>query len=550
MEKLEQQRLEYEKRGISLSAVDGETNDLPFCSNLDEDEFRSNRFMYIFAKPETVFGSKCDIQLPSLAVVKNHVKVLFDEATSVVTLVGGKGATWHNGKPVSEGQEVVLTLFDRIAMADQLMMFRWKAKEPEDAVPMSAADAVEEFQEGLANNRGGNSGGGNSAELDEERKKIMDERRQWEEEKGNHAKDKNEADHQRAMVAVDNAILDLLPKTKEAKTNCDLLNRVGMTFDVVLEKGADYVPKVKVSVENNNPKHSILLDPTEFLPKLSLLKDEMMKLRGAIDTKRDYELPEHHDPLFLMFDNDFHLGTATHWPEYLMYNLDTDDGEKMQEVKNAAVPYNTVGLLEVVWTPLGGPEEPDWDKPPLDVESEEGLLGKPWTYRLQIKKASDLPVFCEMAYVEYDFFGENFVTDCVQQNTFSPEFDYTFVHHVPCVTPEFIKWLKGSVEMEIHVTQHVQTPEDKIGTNNTIVVESIKTGEAKGYEVAGANKPLSDADVRNQQLQQKVSKLEEENAELKKRVNDLEAAIVDLEQTSGVKSKLKAAIVTDSVVNT
>ena len=42
-----------------------------------------------------------------------------------------------------------------------------------------------------------------------------------------------------------------------------------------------------------------------------------------------------------------HTGTATHWPEYLLYNLETDEEEKMQDVKNAAVPYNNVGLLEV-----------------------------------------------------------------------------------------------------------------------------------------------------------------------------------------------------------
>ena len=40
-------------------------------------------------------------------------------------------------------------------------------------------------------------------------------------------------------------------------------------------------------------------------------------------------------------------GTATHWPEYLLYNLETDEEERMQDVKNAAVPYNNVGLLEV-----------------------------------------------------------------------------------------------------------------------------------------------------------------------------------------------------------
>ena len=214
----------------------------------------------------------------------------------------------------------------------------------------------------------------------------------------------------------------------------------------------------QVSVENSNPKLSILIDPTEFLPKLSLLKDEMMKLRGAIDGGREYELPERHDPLYLMFDNDFLLGTATHWPEYLLYNLETDDEEKMQDIKNAAVPYNTVGLLEVRWTPLGGPEPEQWDQPAPDVESEDELLGQPWTYRLEIKRATDLPVFCEMAYIEYEFFGEVFTTEVVQQTTYSPIFEYSFVHHVEHVTPEFIKFLKGSLEMHVHVTQHVDAP--------------------------------------------------------------------------------------------
>lgn len=130
----------------------------------------------------------------------------------------------------------------------------------------------------------------------------------------------------------------------------------------------------------------------------------------------------------------------------------------MQDIKNAAVPYNTVGLLEVRWTPLGGPEEHQWNLPALDVESEQELLGQPWTYRLEIKRATDLPVFCEQAYIEYNFFGEVFTTEVVQQTTFSPMFDYKFVHHVERVTPEFIAFLKGSMEMHVHVTQHVDPP--------------------------------------------------------------------------------------------
>ena len=453
----EQQRAEYAKRGISLVAFEQDNTD-PYFTNLDEDAFRSNRFMYILRKEVTVFGNKGDIQLMSLAVLRDHCRVTFDG--SVVKLVAGKGDTWHNGKRLKENQEQVVSVYDRVAVGDQLMMFRWPGHEDEAGEPMNADDAVAEFQLAFESNRGGATGSA-AEELQEERRRILEEREKWEKEKSEIQNQRNERDYQRAMAVVDNSILDLLPKTKEAKQTVDLMNRVAITFDVVLEKSSssDGVPRVKISVENENPKLSILIDPQEFLPKLSLLKDEMMKLRSAIEAKRDYEIPERHDPLYLMFDNDFHLGTATHWPEYLLYNLETDDEEKMQDVKNAAVPYNNVGLLEVRWVPLAGPNEEDEGKPVLDVESEEDLLGKPWTYRLEIKRCADLPVFCELAYVSYDFFGESFTTEAVQQMTYSPVFDYTKVHHIASVTPEFIKYLKGSIEMQIHVSQHIEPPQ-------------------------------------------------------------------------------------------
>lgn len=130
----------------------------------------------------------------------------------------------------------------------------------------------------------------------------------------------------------------------------------------------------------------------------------------------------------------------------------------MQEIKNAAVPYNTVGLLDVYWTPLGGVNEEDANKPVPDVDSEEDLIGKPWTYRLNIKQATNLPVFCQMAYVEYSFMGETFTSEVVEQTTFSPVFNYSHVHHIEKVTPEFVKFLRGSMEIYVHVTQNVETP--------------------------------------------------------------------------------------------
>ena len=49
-EKAEQQREEYRKRGISLVAYELEINENPYFTNLDDDAFRSNRFMYILKK--------------------------------------------------------------------------------------------------------------------------------------------------------------------------------------------------------------------------------------------------------------------------------------------------------------------------------------------------------------------------------------------------------------------------------------------------------------------------------------------------------------------
>jgi hypothetical protein len=402
---------------------------------------------------------------------------------------------------------------------------------------MSAEDAVEEFQTGMmANRAGGNDGG----DIDEERKKIMEERNKWEAEKSEMSSKRDEEDFQRAMASVDNSILDLLPKAKEAKQTVDLLNRTTMTFDVVLEKGADHVPKVKISVENSNPKLSILIDPNDFLPKLSLLKDEMMKLRSAIDAGNEYILPEHHDPLFLMFDNDFLLGTATHWPEYLLYNLETDPEEQQQDIKNAAVPYNTVGLLKVEWKPLLDTE----------IEEESDLVGKPWKYELSIEKASDLPVYCEQCYVEYEFFGETFTTEVIEANSFSPALNYKFVHEVPHCTEEFIKFLKGSIEMHVHVTQAVETPKDQLGTNNTIVVESIKTGTPKGYEAAASNS-ASSGGGQVQELKTQLEAALSENATMKKRIEELETKLANFEAGSVSKAaqKLEDAKLTDSVVN-
>ena len=307
------QKAEYASRGISLTSAETE-NTLPFFSNLDEDEFRSNRLMYILKNEVTVFGPKGDVSPMSLAILKNHCSVkVVDEKVSITP---DKGDVWVNGKRIAVGADHPLAVFDRVALGDQLLMFKYPGKMDDAGEPMSGEDAVEEFQKGILAERsaGGGGAGGNSGDMDAlaaERAKFQEEREKWEKENGS-ANNKNKSaaekeEHDRQMAVVDNAILDLLPKTKEAKQLVDCFNRVHMSFDVILENG-EHVPKVKISVTNVKPKYSILLDPQDFLQKLGLLKDESMKLKSAIDSKREYTLPTMHDPLNLMFDNDFHLG--------------------------------------------------------------------------------------------------------------------------------------------------------------------------------------------------------------------------------------------------
>ena len=88
-----------------------------------------------------------------------------------------------------------------------------------------------------------------------------------------------------------------------------------------------------------------------------------------------------------------------------------------------------------------------------------------------------------MAYVEYEFFGERFASapvnydknmfddqdDDAKSPTRSPNLDYEFVHHVDCVTQEFIDWLAkgdgaGDMSIALYVSPFVQMPKSRCST--------------------------------------------------------------------------------------
>lgn len=518
-EMMQRQREEYGSRGISLTHFESETT-LPHLINLDVDGYRSKRFMFIFEKENTSIGTKGDIKPMSLSIVADHCSFEKDE-NDVVTLVTGAGDVIYNGEKLSKGDRKELTTHDRLAIGNELMLFIHPGSEP-DGEPPSAEEAATEYQNAQS------SGGGDSEALNalqEQLKKFEEEKAMWEKQKAEGAsneevaaaEEKQNVEKEKIARQInDQELREILPKLNELKQIVTLLNRDMLSFDTALQgsgAGQSGIPKVKVKVHNALTSETIFLDVFEFVKAHALLKDEVMFLKNAVSNNREYTAPLGHDPINLLFDNSFHIGSATSFPEYLLYNLETDPEEAHINIKLAVPPFSTIGKLKVEWKPMGSDNEDD-DIAPPDVDDPSDLIGKPWYYKITIKEATGLPIITDLAYCQYEFFGELFTTETVEQNTRSPEFEYSFIHHIDVVTQPFIDYLMNQrIEFAIFASPYIMDPpKDKISTDNAVIVENLGG----------------------------TFKAKESYDELKNKCSTLEKAKVDMEnQLEFLKSKFK-----------
>ncbi|ETV79672.1 hypothetical protein, variant [Aphanomyces astaci] len=501
-ETMQRQKEEYEKRGISLTFFENKTT-LPYLINLDVDAYRSMRFMFILSQPSTVVGIKGDIKPMSLSIVDDHC--WFEKSPEsvgedgvdtggVVTLVVGRGEVVYNGKKLESGAKVPLVAFDRIAIGNELMLFRYPGREVPGTEAPTADDAAKEYQEALQS-----QDKAAMEALEAQKRQFEEERAAWEKQKAaleqrrlSHASAEEVADQERKLQELaqqekarlarqvnDQELRDVLPKINELKQIVGVLNRDMLSFETAL-KGAggdgEGIPQVKVKVHNSITDETILLDVFEFVKAYALLKDEVAFLKNAIANNREYSSPQGHDPITLLFDNSFHVGSVTSFPEYLLYNLETDPDESKMNLKNAVPPFNTIGKLEVVWTPLSSDDETKHDAAAVeDVDGPDDLVGKPWTYKLEIKQALGLPMITDLAYCQYEFLGEIFTTESVEQNTRNPAFNYAHIHHIPCVTPEFVQYLQSHrLEFQLFINPYIlDPPKDAISTSNDAIVRNL-----------------------------------------------------------------------------
>ena len=397
-EKMKQQQEEYAHRGISLAYFSKDTEH-PHLVNVDEDPFRSERFMYVFEEGEYTFGPGGRMRPPGLTVVRDHCKVL--KGGDNCKLVGGKGSTFVSGAKVGAGEERVLAHLDRVVMGSEIFLFTSPGGEGEK---MPIDEMIDEYQQGLMKAGGGGDDAA-SAAMAEQMAAFEEEKRKWAEQQaqangGVAASDADAGKEAQTMLAMEKEIAELMPKTKQLKQICDIFNRDMLTFDVSFQRGSIAgsgmgTPSVKVRVSNHASDEHVFIDPFEFTKGFSVLRDEMQKMRNAIENDREYLIPEQHDPVTLLFDNTFFLGASVIFPEFLIYNLETDEEDMMQDITSVGQGARSAGKLEIKWTPLAGPEEEDADKEVDDILDPEDLLGKPWHAKCSIKGTKER--HCQLA---------------------------------------------------------------------------------------------------------------------------------------------------------
>jgi hypothetical protein len=532
----DQLREKYARNGMALTRLDGKT-DLPHFTNIDRDSFRDGVFMYIISKPEMKFGPKDDFRPSSLAVLQDHCTVLLDSGK--VSVMAGQGRTFVNGQMLKKDETRELQAFDRLAVESELLLLRIPGQEPSDDPP-SVEQAVDEYQMALVAAAGG--GGGDLADLSREKSGMKEE----------------------DALRIDALLAETHPKLDQVKEMCAMIDpSVPLEFILTLKrskltsksKGSDV--DVGVTVNNTSSSQSIVLSVQDFNQIYSVLSDDLSHMRDAVQYGGEHVLPTENRPVVRFFDRMIHSGTCVQFPEFFLYNMESDPEDAKAKVYTMTAGSKIEGGdLEVSWTPMAGPDD-DGSGQIDEIDDPKDWLGKPFTYRCVIKAASGFPTLAAATYIEYNFFGERVITEAkeYEKGTRSPNYEHFFVHHIPSVTAEFVEFMKQPLELQIYTTPYVFVPPAGISTNDPGVAARIVKDAGACISPSFAShsmlkKSLFENVGAEPEGEQETDSLRRELSKVKneKRRMQVKQVVSELGHVAGAAGKAAARMTIDSTV--
>jgi len=336
-----------------------------------------------------------------------------------------------------------------------------------------------------------------------------------------------EQSYSAALKRIEAGIQMMQPKLAEATQISTMIDpEAPLQFSLSLKaaeltaQSASEDADMRVSVVNPSKAQSITISDREFLQCLSMLNDEMGHMRDAVVYGgAEHIIATENRPAVRFFDHMVHLGTCVVSTAILQHNMDTaadDTYSKIFKVDPGLDEDVDACKLEVIWTPLAGPDD-NGSGTVMVSQNSSDLLGKPWTYRLDIKTAVDLPSKVRATYVEYYFLGDRFVTEVQEydQGTRSPDYAYSYVHHVESVTQDFLSHLSQNMQLKIFATPWVFVPPVGISSNDPGVAERIRPGML-APELAAAKQEARDLQL---QVQEARAKADNEGSELRQELS-------------------------------
>jgi len=291
------------------------------------------------------------------------------------------------------------------------------------------------------------------------------------------------------------------------------MDRGMLNFSVKLSAVAgkpNEMAKPRIVVKNAITEEEILQDPWEFLKRFSIVQDEYQKLKHALGFGIEYTVPDTHDPLTLLFDTSFHVGSAKYFlMEYSML-METEQPES--DLVNAVPPYDVIGKFKMTMTPIKSPDDhtPLSEEDLEDLVDPEDLKGKPWTYLLQVHSVNGLRLNSQETFCQIQFNDETFFTEVSLSKGKDIAFEYKQVLHVPCVDQAFVSYLDdGVLSFDVFVNAITQRPDGEdhiVSTNNPTIRKLMATHPVVPKDLPAGRLHRATFDAIEKEIKQVASK--------------------------------------------